>query len=221
MKNKLISLLFSLAALLLILTISIGLPIYFRPFYYAHITPMNLVEESGYSRAEIIDAYNEVLDYLTLPGKEFGTGVMEYSESGKDHFVDCKGLFNLNATVLLISAATLLTILILRRKGKLELEEIGGYHPIFYSGVGAILIPCVLGLLISVDFDRAFVIFHKIFFSGKDNWTFHPRYDEIIMVLPQEFFRNCAVLIGVSIIALSSIAIIVPAVRRRRNTGRK
>ena len=221
MKNKLVSLLFSLAALLLILTISIGLPIYFRPFYYAHITPMNLVEESGYSRAEIIDAYNEVLDYLTLPGKEFGTGVMEYSESGKDHFVDCKGLFNLNATVLLISAATLLTILILRRKGKLELEEIGGYHPIFYSGVGAILIPCVLGLLISVDFDRAFVIFHKIFFPGKDNWTFHPRYDEIIMVLPQEFFRNCAVLIGVSIIVLSSIAIIVPAVRRRRNAGRK
>ena len=221
MKNKIISLLFSLAALLLILTISIGLPIYFRPFYYAHITPMNLVEESGYSRAEIIDAYHEVLDYLTLPGKEFGTGVMEYSESGKDHFVDCKGLFNLNATVLLISAATLLTILILRRKGKLELEEIGGYRPIFYSGVGAILIPCVLGLLISVDFDRAFVIFHKIFFPGKDNWTFHPRYDEIIMVLPQEFFRNCAVLIGVSIIVLSSIAIIVPAVRRRRNTGRK
>lgn len=216
MKNKLISLLFSLAALLLIITVSIGLPIYFRPFYYAHITPMSLVEESGHSRDEIIDSYNEVLDYLTLPGKEFGAGVMKYSESGKDHFVDCKELFDLNATVLVISAAIILTILILRRKGKLELVNIGGYHPIFYSGVGAILIPCVLGLLISADFDRAFVIFHKIFFPGKDNWTFDPRYDEIIMVLPQEFFRNCAILIGVGIILFSSIAIIASAVQRRK-----
>ena len=220
MKNKLISLLFSLAALLLIITISIGLPIYFRPFYYAHITPMDLVEESGHSRDEIIDAYNEVLDYLTIPGKEFGAGVMKYSESGKDHFVDCKELFDLNATVLVISAAILLTILILRRMGKLELANIGGYHPIFYSGVGAILIPCVLGLLISADFDRAFVIFHKIFFPGKDNWTFDPRYDEIIMVLPQEFFRNCAILIGVGIILLSSIAIITSVVYKKKSTGK-
>lgn len=216
MKNKIISILFSVLAVLLIITVSIGLPIYFRPFYYAHISAMDLELASGYTKEEIIDAYNEVLDYLTLPGKEFGTGVMQYSESGKDHFVDCKGLFDLNAAVLMISAAAIATILILRKKGKLELVDINGYHPLFWSGVGTILIPCVLGLLISVDFDRAFVIFHKIFFPGKDNWTFDPWEDEIIMVLPEEFFRNCAILIGVGIIALSSAAIIYSVVRKRK-----
>ena len=81
MKQKLISILFSVAALLLIITISIGLPIYFRPFYYAHIPAMDLDLMSGYTKAEIIEAYNEVLDYLTLPGTEFGTGVMEFEST--------------------------------------------------------------------------------------------------------------------------------------------
>ena len=220
MKQKLISILFSLASLLLIITISIGLPIYFRPFYYAHITPMDLVEESGYSREEIIDAYNEVLDYLTLPGKEFSVGVMEYSESGRDHFVDCKALFDLNATVLLLSAATVIAILLLKKRGKVELCTLNSYHPIFYSGLLAILIPAILGMLISVDFDRAFVVFHKIFFPGKDNWTFDPRYDEIIMVLPEEFFRNCAILIGVGILTLGSVAMIYAVVKRRRKINK-
>ncbi len=58
MKQKLISILFSVAALLLIITISIGLPIYFRPFYYAHIPAMDLDLMSGYTKAEIIEAYN-------------------------------------------------------------------------------------------------------------------------------------------------------------------
>ena len=220
MKQKLISILFSLSSLLLIITISIGLPIYFRPFYYAHITPMDLSAESGYSREEIIDAYNEVLDYLTLPGKEFSVGVMEYSESGRDHFVDCKALFDLNATVLLLSAITFIAILLLKKKGKVELCALNSYHPIFYSGLLAILIPAVLGMLISVDFDRAFVIFHKIFFPGKDNWTFDPRYDEIIMVLPEEFFRNCAILIGVGILTLGSVAMIYAVVKRRRKINK-
>ena len=221
MKGKIPSVIFSVAALLLIITVSIGLPIYFRPFYYAHITPMDLVGESGFTREEIVDAYNEVLDYLTLPGKEFGTGVMRYSESGKDHFVDCKGLFDLNATVLLISAATLALLLVLRRMKRIELCDLGSFHPIFYSGLGAILIPSFLGLIISVDFDRAFVVFHKIFFPGKDNWTFDPRYDEIINVLPQDFFRNCAILIGLGIIVLGSVAMIWSVVRKRRSLNRK
>ncbi len=221
MKQKLISILFSVAALLLIITISIGLPIYFRPFYYAHIPAMDLDLMSGYTKAEIIEAYNEVLDYLTLPGREFGAGAMLYSESGKDHFVDCKALFDLNATVLLIAAAIVVAILILKRHKKIELCELGTYHPLFYSGLGAILIPSFLGLLIATDFSRAFVIFHKIFFPGKDNWTFDPWTDEIIMVLPEEFFRNCAILIGVGILSLGSAAMIYSVVKRRRKYSKK
>ena len=76
MKNKIAAIVFAIALFFLILTLSIGLPIYIRPFFYAHIAPLDLEAESGFTRAEIIEAYNDVLDYLTLPGKPFCSGVM-------------------------------------------------------------------------------------------------------------------------------------------------
>ena len=218
--GKLLSALLVVAVVVLTITFSIGLPIYVRPFYYVHIEALDMPYDTDLTVGQSREAYDEVLDYLTLPGKEFSVGVMEYSESGRDHFVDCKALFDLNATVLLLSAATVIAILLLKKRGKVELCTLNSYHPIFYSGLLAILIPAILGMLISVDFDRAFVVFHKIFFPGKDNWTFDPRYDEIIMVLPEEFFRNCAILIGVGILTLGSVAMIYAVVKRRRKINK-
>ena len=52
-----------------------------------------------------------------------------------------------------------------------------------------------MGGLAALNFDRAFVVFHSIFFPGKDNWMFDWQSDPIILFLPQDFFRNCAILI--------------------------
>ena len=60
-------------------------------------------------------------------------------------------------------------------------------------GLGAAFL--VIGAAAAVDFDRAFTVFHTLFFPGKDNWLFDPYYDPVILLLPQEFFRNCAILI--------------------------
>ena len=90
MKKSLLSLLCALCVFFFLLTAAIGLPIYIRPFYYAHIEAFDLARVSGYSEAEIREAYDEVLDYLTLPGKEFSTGVLPHSAEGKAHFEDCK-----------------------------------------------------------------------------------------------------------------------------------
>ena len=216
MKNKICSYLLAVSAFILILTFSIGLPIYFRPFYYAHIDPLDLEIMSGYEKNEIVAAYNEVLDYLTLPGTEFGTGVMEYSEEGYSHFEDCKGLFTLNGMALFSSAGILLVLFILRKKNLIDKLNINGISPIFYSGVAAIVIPSLLGFIIALDFDQAFEVFHKIFFPGKDNWLFDPARDEIITVLPEEFFRNCAILIGASVLILGALSIILSLSKRKR-----
>jgi uncharacterized membrane protein len=107
MKNKLLSVLCAVSVFLFLLTVSIGLPIYIRPFYYAHIGACDLEAVSGYSESEIRQAYDEVLDYLTLPGREFGTGVMPISHEAEHHFADCKVLFDLNAVVLVGSVVVL------------------------------------------------------------------------------------------------------------------
>ena len=47
MKSRILTILYIVAIALLIITFSIGLPIYVRPFYYAHIAPLDLVEDTG------------------------------------------------------------------------------------------------------------------------------------------------------------------------------
>ena len=207
LKQKILSLCFAAALFFFILTFSISLPIYCRPFYYAQIDTLKL-ERSGFTREEIINAYDDVMDYLTLPGREFGTGVMRHSEEGAAHFADCKVLFDLNAMVLILSAVSVAVFLILRKCKRIDELRIGRRSAGFWSAIAAIVLPLVLGGLVALDFDRAFVIFHSLFFPGKDNWLFFPEKDPIIEVLPMEYFMNCAVLIGVGILVASTSILI-------------
>ena len=75
--------------------------------------------------------------------------------------------------------------------------------------------PIMIGCLSALDFDRAFVIFHSIFFPGKTNWVFDWYADPIIRVLPQEFFMDCAILIGVGLIAMA-VGILVWESRKKK-----
>ena len=214
MKNGILTFLTGFLVAILIITISIGLPIYVRPFYYYQIDALNIEQYSGADRETIITAYNELMDYLTIPGNEFKTGDFKYSESGKSHFEDCKVLFDLNLYALIASAIGLAVLMILRAIGVFEMRRPFGRSVIFSSGLFTLVGFGVIGGLCALDFDRAFTIFHKIFFPGKSNWLFSWWEDEIIRILPQDFFMNCAILILLSIIALCTVSIILGGKKR-------
>lgn len=216
MSSKTVAVILAIAYAFFILTFSIGLPIYFRPFYYAHIKPLNLEGISGRSFAEIKFAYDELLDYLVF-GTPFGMGDFKHSESGQSHFADCKTLFDLNGIVLLITAAILLFALIYRLKTKEDFATLKGYSPSFWGSVVLLVVIALVGLYGAIDFDGLFVAFHTVFFPRKTNWWFDPTTDEIILVMPWEFFRDCAILIGVSVVVLCAIFIGF-GVRRNRKT---
>ena len=201
--NPWLSLIFVSALVLLVITASIALPIYIRPFYFAHIEPMGLSAYSGYSEAQIRAAYNGILDYLTLPGREFSTGEFPHSAEGAAHFADCKVLFDLNRNVLILSAAVVGLLLLLRKSGKVGPYRLLGRSAAGIAGITALALPVVLGGLAALDFDRAFVVFHRVFFPGKSNWIFDWRTDPIILVLPQDFFMHCAMLIGAGLVVFS------------------
>lgn len=82
-----------------------------------------------------------------------------------------------------------------------------GRGPGFWAAAGLGIVFAVVGLLASLDFERAFVVFHALFFPGKDNWLFDPAVDQIILILPEVFFRNCALLIGGLILLWCAILI--------------
>ena len=214
MKTKLLSVLCAVCVVFFLLTAAIGLPIYIRPFYYAHIEAFDLPARSGYTAEEIRAAYDEVLDYLTLPGKEFSTGVLPHSVEGKAHFEDCKVLFDLNASILIGSGLVLAVLFFMRKKW--GPYRIGKHSAPFWAAVLSVTAPIMIGCLAALDFDRAFVIFHSIFFPGKTNWVFDWYEDPIIRVLPQEFFMDCAILIGVGLITMA-VGILVWESRKKKN----
>ena len=180
------------AAALALFTGAVAAPILCRPFYYAHIGPLELEARTGLTREEIKTAFDEMLDYC-LGGEGFSTGVLRWSDSGRDHFTDVRGLFLLDLWAFAAALAVLACLgLLARRVGPAALL---GRGPGFWAAVGLGASFLAVGGLAALDFDRAFVIFHSLFFPGKDNWIFDWSMDPIILFLPQDFFRNCAILI--------------------------
>ena len=217
MKNNFFSILFGVAVFFLIITLSIALPIYLRFFYYLQINALGLPESTGYDYQTIKSAYDEVLNYLTLPFCSFGTGVFSHTAEGASHFADCKALFTLNLSALLASVTVIIVTLILNKKKIISLAKPKGLGITFYSAVSVLILFVVLALVVCIDFNQAFIVFHKLFFAGKDNWTFNPRYDQIITILPQQFFMNCAIFIICGIVVFSSSLITFNLAKRAKS----
>lgn len=192
--SKPLSLMLSLLIALAVLSGSIAVPLLCRPFYYAHIGPLGL-EDYGLSRGQIMEAYDEMMDFCLGGRKEFSAGVLAFSPSGADHFADVRTLFLLDLWVLGLSLAGLAGLTAYCRAKKIRPHRFGRRGPGFWAAAGLGAVFAAVGGLAALDFDRAFVIFHALFFPGKDNWIFDWRTDPIILFLPQTFFRNCALLI--------------------------
>ena len=214
--STLLSVIFVIAVVLFTITVSIALPIYFRPFYYAHVDALDLAGKWGVDRNDVIEAYDEVLDFLTMEGKEFGTGFLPFSEEGKKHFEDCKILFDLNRNVLIVSFGVIVLLLLLNRIRLIRLARPFDLPLSFFAGIGTLLAFGVLGLVVAQDFRTAFTIFHKLFFPGKTNWVFNPYNDPIILFMPQQFFMDCAILICASILLISLAFIIRGIVKKHK-----
>lgn len=110
----------------------------------------------------------------------------------------------------------LLVLYALRRKKGLTLCPLAGHSPGFWAGCGLGGALAIAGVLAALDFDRAFTVFHSIFFPGKDNWLFDPATDPVILILPEAFFRSCAILILAAVLLCCAALIIADLCRRRR-----
>ena len=215
--SKLFALIIAIAAGLAVLAGSIAAPILCRPFYYVQIKALDLEARTGYSEEVIRTAYDEVLDFCVL-GAPFGTGELTWSESGQSHFADAARLFRLDFALGIAAGIALLICLGLRARG-LRPHRFLGRSPGFWAGSVLAIIFVVLAVLAAADFDRAFVVFHTLFFPGKDNWIFDPAEDAIINILPQEFFRNCAILI-LAILAAGCAAFIAFGLNEQKGRER-
>ena len=200
--SKALSILLAAVTAVFILTVSIAVPILFRPFYYMHIDLLKLDTSTGLSRTQIIRAYDEMMDFCTGQRDTFSTGILPWSQAGRDHFADVRGLFLLDLRAAVYSGLLLLSWTLLRKRSAVRPYRFMKHSFAFWGSAGLCGAFLCVSALAALDFPRAFVLFHTIFFPGKDNWRFDPHTDAIIRILPQAFFRNCAVLILLLIVAI-------------------
>ncbi len=214
MKGKLLGITQAVLLALVILAGSIAVPILFRPFFYWHIQPLDLTSAVGLTAGEIKEAYREMMNYCIGISNSFSVGVLPFSADGAAHFADVRKLFLLDLWVLFLSVALLIPVTIYRRKRPAVLS---GHTPGFWSAAGLGAAFLTVGILAALDFRKAFEIFHKIFFPGKDNWVFDTRKDPVIKMLPMEFFRNCAILIGAFLVLGCAAMLIFDGYMRKKD----
>lgn len=183
---------------LCLISLAVMLTLKFKPLYYMDMKLMNLPERTGYSEAEIRENYDALIEYNSV----FYDGDLEFptlpmSETGKIHFEEVKQVFVFFEAVLFPVTFLLSAILIwtLRKDKPLYLK---------WASCFMIGIPAVLGLLIAMNWDRVFVLFHEIVFRN-DYWLFDPSTDPIINLLPDAFFMHCAIMILALVVLFSVI----------------
>lgn len=149
--------------------------------------------------------------------KPFSEGVFDYSESGMNHFLDCRVLFTLDLVALPISFIIFLVYSILIKLNYIKVYRIKGMSILFYASFVPILLLGALGIFAVIDVNSAYAFFHAILFPGKDNWIFNQYTDPIINALPEQFFLDCGILIfGVMLLILLAV-IIFNIVRKVKN----
>ena len=186
----------------------------FRPLYYFDIDHLNISQTSGYAESEIRANYDVLIDYNSIFGPdtlEFPTLAM--SESGRIHFEEVKVIFVAIQITLLITFILGLTAILWQRRKK-------DWRFLKYASILTIAIPLILGFLISLNWDQAFITFHHIFFNN-DYWIFSADTDPVITILPDTFFLHCAIMILGLVIAGSVVCFIIYRWLKSRQKSRR
>lgn len=180
------------------------------------LSSFDFLPTSTYSYIEVKEAYDAIMDSMVFL-TPFSEGVLPYSESAKEHFLDCQKLFLLNNIVFLISLVIFIVFSILKYRNIFKNISFKGisFKSIFSFLVLAFLL--VLVIYCFIDEDAAFTFFHSILFPGKTNWIFSPFLDPIINYFTMDFFLFCGGSIFIIFVGLLLINLIKEIIFYKRS----
>ena len=204
----------AIALMLFIISAAVTITLNFRPLFYFDIDYLDIEAHSGFSKEDIRKNYDALIDYNSMLNHdtlEFPT--LPMSEGGRIHFEEVKQIFVAIEYIFIASGIiglAFLLLLICKFKEFLFLK---------LAAILTIAIPAVLAILISINWEAAFVTFHHIFFNN-DYWLFYPDKDPVILMLPDEFFFHCAAMTLILVILGSLISFMIYMILRKKNLKR-
>lgn len=202
--QNLLGILFTFCLMITLLITSVEAVAYWTPGYYEkEYTKYNVGDAVDMEMGDLLELTQEMMSYLrgNRPDLHVQTtiGGIErefFTEREIAHMEDVRGLFLAALSLRRICLALMLFSIIGLLLSKAEIKRT--FPRMLCIGTGlfsAILIG--LAAIISTDFNKYFVIFHHIFFDN-DLWILDPRTDMLINIVPEPFFMDTALRIGLT-----------------------
>lgn len=159
-------------------------------------------EVTGISVSELKEAASQLREYFSsneeypdISVEKDGESAELFNEKEKIHLKDVKELFNLNRVVMIASFAFVvlywLSVLILKRQ-----SVTGSFgRGMFYASGFTLAVLAAFVVLAVTDFGGFFYKFHQLAFTN-DFWQLDPSTDYLIMMFPQGFWSDSAMLVA-------------------------
>ena len=130
-----------------------------------------------------------------------------FNDREKAHMVDVKNLFVGGLWIRRISILIFVLAVVLLVKMKSDWRRI--LPKSFLIGFGVFIgLVIGIGILVISDFNKWFLLFHKIAFQN-DLWILNPETDFLIRMLPEGFFLDMVMRIGVIMLLLMVISTVI------------
>lgn len=202
MKNRHKDIVLAILLTIFIICFAVVFTVFFKQLYYFDIDYLNIASSTGISKEIIKENYDILIQYQSL----FYRGTLELpnfvmSTTGRIHFEEVKRVFDIIQITLIVSG--LISGVMIYQNIK-ERE----YRFLRLTSFLSVGIPTVLGFLVALDFEKAFVIFHQIVFRN-NYWIFDYTTDPVISILPESFFMHCFMMIVGVIIVMSLLCMLL------------
>lgn len=186
----------SIMLMIFFISFAIVFTVFFKQLYYFDIDYLNIDITSGMPIKVIKENYDILINYQSIFYQgELNLPDFIMSTNGRIHFQEVKTIFEVIQVFMVISGLISIPMVMKRLREK-------EYRFLKLSGMLTIIIPSMLGFVVALDFNNAFIIFHKLVFRN-DFWIFDYHNDPVIRILPETFFMHCFILIVVIVIVLA------------------
>ena len=188
--DRLITIIVSYSIAFSIFALATTAVVYGKWLYYFEIDFLNIPDLADMTKDDIKRNYDVLITYLSpFYDGALHLPTLDMSTNGRIHFVDVK---NILVKIQYVMYATIIIAIV----GGMYLLKKKNEKFLLHGSILTIIFPIALMLPIAINFEKSFVIFHKLLFSN-DYWVFDPEKDPIILMLPEEFFffSSCAILL--------------------------
>ncbi len=196
--DRLITIIVSYSIAFSIFALATTAVVYGKWLYYFEIDFLNIPDLADMTKDDIKRNYDVLITYLSpFYDGALHLPTLDMSTNGRVHFVDVK---NILVKIQYVMYATIIIAIV----GGMYLLKKKNEKFLLHGSILTIIFPIALMLPIVINFEKSFVIFHKLLFSN-DYWVFDPEKDPIILMLPEEFFMHAACAILLFILCGSTI----------------